>query len=292
MSETLPGASSSEVSDLIERSLLDVGIPPCPYILDRFISEMRQEEPDFNRLATLINSDVGLSAGLIKTANSPYFGVRQRVRSVNEALAILGLKTASGAVAGLILRDAFPHVANLERFWDASARIAALSGWLAQSLDMRGLRAEDAYTYGLFRDCGIPVLLGRFPRYGQLLVKANQELERCFTEVEEEELPTNHAMVGCLLAQNWWLPEEICLAIRNHHDASELVSADGSMPVLSRRLIAVAQLAEHIVQRRFGLSLTQEWGKLGAACMQTLGMDEAQLENLYLESESVAVTPD
>lgn len=292
MNQTRQEAAPAAVTDLIERSILDVGIPPCPYILDRFINEMRADEPDFNRLATLIGSDVGLSAGLIKTANSPYFGVRQRVRSVSEALAILGLRSASAAVAGLILRDAFPHVPNLERFWDASARIALLSGWLAQYLEIRGLRAEEAYTFGLFRDCGIPVLLGRFPNYGALLARANQEQERSFTAVEEDELPSNHAMVGCLLAQNWWLPEEICLAIRNHHDVSELLMVSSTLPALSRRLIAVAQLAEYIVQRRSGLSQTREWDKLGTGCMQALGLDEVQLENLYVESDAVTFSQD
>jgi len=278
------------VDNLIERSILDIGIPPCPVILERFMVEARQDEPDFNRLASVIGTDVGLSAGLIKTANSPYFGVRQRVRSVNEALVILGLKTASRAVAGLVLSKAFPNVANLERFWDASARIALLSGWLAQHLDISGLRAEDTYTFGLFRDCGIPVLLGRFPGYEHVLVAANSDVTRSFTEVEGVDLPTNHAMVGCMLAQNWWLPEEICLAIRNHHDLAALESIHSELPVLSRRLIAIAQLAEYIVQQQLGLSLTQEWTKLGAACLRILDMDETDLETLSIEAAPIAAS--
>lgn len=287
MNDAIQDAAPSEVDNLIERSILDVGIPPCPVILDRFITEARRDEPDFKRLATIIGTDVGLSAGLIKTANSPFFGMRQRVRSVNEALAILGLKTASRAVAGLILRKAFPNVPNLERFWDASARIAHLSGWLAQHLDIRGLRAEDTYTFGLFRDCGIPVLLGRFPHYEKILTAANNDAERSFILVEETELPTNHAMVGCILAQSWWLPEEICLAIRNHHDLVALESLSSQLPMQSRRLIATGQLAEYIVQRKSGLSMTQEWSKLGAACLLVLELDEAKLEALYVEAESV-----
>lgn len=287
MNESTATSGTSDVDNLIERSILDVGIPPCPVILDRFINEARKDEPDFNRLANIIGSDVGLSAGLIKTANSPYFGMRQRVRSVNEALTILGLKSASRAVAGIILRKAFPNVPNLERFWDASARIALLSGWLAQQLDLRGLRAEDTYTFGLFRDCGIPVLLGRFPEYERLLMKANSDDKNGFIEIENSEIPTNHAMVGCILAQSWWLPEEICLAIRNHHDLVALESASSQLPMLSRRLVAVSQLAEHMVQRQLGLSLTQEWVKLGDACMQLLDLDEARLEELYVEAESV-----
>lgn len=287
MNDALQDSHPSEVDNLFERSILDVGIPPCPVILDRFMAEARKDEPNYHRLAIIIGSDVGLSAGLIKTANSPYFGMRQRVRSVNEALAILGLNIASRAVAGIILRKTFPNVPNLERFWDASARIARLSGWLAQRFGIHGLRSEDAYTFGLFRDCGIPVLLGRFTNYQKVLVAANSNTELSFIEVEEADLPTNHTMVGCILSQSWWLPEEICLAIRNHHDLMALESANVNLPMLSRRLIATGQLAEHILQQQLGLSLTQEWPKLGNACLQILELTAKQLEVLYVEAAPI-----
>ena len=282
-----PQSPRSEVDNLFERSILNLGIPPCPAVLERFIAEMNKDDPDFNRMATIIITDVGLSAGLIKTANSPFFGLRQRVRSVTEALLNLGLQASSHAVAGIILHNSFPNVPNLERFWDASARIARLSGWLAQRLDIHGLRAEDAYTFGLFRDCGIPVLLGRFHNYETVLDIANRDAERNFIEVEELELPTNHAMVGCILAQSWWLPKEICLAIRNHHDLEGLGSTNSQLPMLSRQLIATSQLAEHLMQHLLGLSLTQEWPKLGSACLKLLGLEEGQLEALYSDAQSI-----
>ena len=284
----LHATTPTAVDQMVEKAVIDLGIPPCPAILNRFMAETRKEEPDYHRLASIICSDVSLSASLIKTANSPYFGARQRVRSVNDALVILGLNVASRAVAGIILRKAFPTVPNLERFWDASSRFARLSGWLAQRFDALGLPPEDAYTFGLFRDCGIPVLLGRFPNYAAVLAEANRDAVRSFTEVEETVLPTNHAMVGCILAQSWWLPEEICLAIRNHHDLMALESAQSALPMLSRRLIAAAQLAEHILQKQLGLSMTQEWPKLGAACLQILDIGEAQLEALYVDAAPIA----
>lgn len=279
-----------EIDKLFEKSLKDIGIPPCPEILDRIMAEARKDEPDYKRLSQIISSDVGLSAGLLKTANSPYFGSRRHVRSINEALLILGLNVSQRAIAGIILRNTFPGMPSLVRFWDASARTARLSGWLAQGLDIRGLNAEDAYTFGLFRDSGIPVLLTRFPNYEQTLVRANSETQLSFTAVEEQDLPTNHAMVGCLLAQSWWLPEELCLAIRNHHDLSNLESAESKLPILSRRLIAVAQLAEHLLQHLVGLSMTQEWPKLGTACLRLLNLEEDDLEALYNEARPVAET--
>ena len=290
MNNTQAIGRSTEVDNLVERTILDLGIPPCPIILDRVMAEMGKVEPDFNRLSTIIRTDVSLSGGLIKTVNSPFFGLSQRVRSAGEALAMLGLKNSSHAIAGIILRKSFPNVPNLARFWDASARIARISGWLAQRLAIRGLRPDDAYSFGLFRDCGIPVLLGRFKNYAAVLDLANREVTSSFVEVEDAALPTNHAMVGCILAQSWWLPEETCLAIRHHHDFAALESGSSQLPLLSRRMVATAQLAEHIVQRQLGLSLTQEWVKLGDICLQLLKMEPGQIEEFYAEAASVVQT--
>jgi HD-like signal output (HDOD) protein len=273
-----------QLGNMIERSIRDISIPPCPMILDRFMSEARKEEPDFRLMASIIGTDVGISASLIKTANSVFFGTRHHVRSVNEALTMLGMQTAGRAVAGIILRKTFPNVPNLQRFWDSSARIAHLSGWLALHLRISGLQAEDTYTFGLFRDCGIPVLLGHYAEYESILQEASTDIKRSFTDVENAVLPTNHAMVGCILAQNWWLPEETSLAIRNHHNLAVLKS--DKLPLLSRRLIATSQLAEYIAEKQTRTRLTEEWPKLGGACLQLLNLEEGQLESLCTEAES------
>ena len=283
--DKLPPPSSFDA--LLESSLKDIGIPPRPAILDRISSEMRKPEPDYKRLAHVIGADVSLAASLIKTANSPFFGTRGRVRSVNEALMMLGLEVASRAIAGIILRKVFPNSFHLERFWDASARIARLSGWLAQRLGHNKLRPDDAYTFGLFRDCGIPVLLMRFPGYQQILAQANGADKDSFTAVEDARLPTNHAMVGCLLAQSWWLPEETCLAIRHHHDATIMAIPSITPPLASRYFIAMSQFAEHLVQRHSGLSQTREWLKLGVSCLNLLDIDENDVDGILADSVAV-----
>ncbi len=277
--------ATSEADSLAERSILDIGIPPCPAILDRFMTEMRKDEPDYKRLALIIGSDVSLTAGLIKTANSPFFGLSQRVKSGFEALTMLGLKNSSRVIAGIILRHSFQNVRHLEIFWEASAHISNISGWLARQLKIRGLQSENAYTFGLFRDCGIPVLLGRFPHYAAVLDKANRDSSLGFNQIEEAELPMNHAMVGCMLAQSWWLPEEISLAIRYHHDLGSLESVDSQLPMLTRRLIATAQLAEHIMQKLLGLSYTRQWETLATVCLKLLNLDDDQLEGLYVAAD-------
>lgn len=271
------------VDSVLEQTLKDIGIPPRPEILDLIATEIGKDDPNFRHLGHLIDVDVSLAASVIKTANSPFFGFRSRARSPNEALMMLGLDVSSRAIAGISLRKAFPADIRLERFWHASAQIAALSGWLAQVIGKGKLRAADAYTYGLFRDCGIPVMLRRFPSYRKILVRANEDAVQQFTLVEQmglAEFPTDHAMVGCLLAESWWLPEEICLAIRHHHELSALDQHDPinlGLPATSRYLIAIGQLSEHILQELTGGSHTCEWSKLGASCLRLLDLPESEL---------------
>lgn len=269
------------IDETLEDSMREIGIPPRPAILDRIAAEMRSADPDFKHLSALISADVGLAAGLLKTANSAYFGHGSRARTVIQALMILGLDIASRAVAGLILRKVFQGTPIMERFWDASARIARTSGWLVLQLGVRdGVGPDDAYTFGLFRDCGLPILMRRFPDYVSVLGEANADSQRMFTDVEAARYPTNHAVVGSVLAQNWWLPYETTQAIRFHHDALALHAGDGGLSPGSARMTAIAQFAEHLVERVAGRSRSCEWDKLGGICRQRLELDQKRIDLL------------
>ena len=288
MTEHSPSKHST--TDLqLERSLLGIEIPPCPDILVRIMNEMHKEEPDYHRLSDLISADVALAAGLIKTTNSPFFVRPQRARSVHDALTILGLRVASHTVAGIILRNLFPNTQNMVRFWDASARTARLCAWLAYKLDIPGFHADDAYTFGLFHDCGIPVLMMRFPQYRDVLGQANRNTQTEFTAIEESLVQTNHAAVGSALAQSWWLPQDMCEAILHHHDL-QVLAPDSSLPKSHRQFIATTQFAEHFSQQQLGLDFTEEWPKFRAASLQTLQIDEEDLEFLYSEARQIVAS--
>lgn len=269
----------------------NIGIPPRPALLDEIDREMRKESPDFKRLAGVIGADVGLAASLIKVANSPYYGFGKKVRSVPETLLVLGLKIVTRTIAGLALQQVFPRVPSLERFWDSAARTARVAGWLAQRLKGRiAPRPDDAYTLGLFRDCGIALLLIPFAEYAQVLQQANADAGRPFTEVEDAALSINHAIVGAELAEDWLLPEEIHQAIRHHHDRAAIEGTSATpLPETTRQLMALCQVAEYMIQQATGMSRTQEWSKLGEVCLQVLGIAPGELDDLLTDCREVVV---
>jgi HD-like signal output (HDOD) protein len=89
----------SPIDESFERIIKDIGIPPRPVIIDRVVAEMRKAAPDVRQLGQIIATDASLSAGLMKTVNSPYFGLRNKVHSVADALTMLGLDVASRAIS-------------------------------------------------------------------------------------------------------------------------------------------------------------------------------------------------
>ncbi|HZX32569.1 MAG TPA: HDOD domain-containing protein [Rhodocyclaceae bacterium] len=289
--QTAFGPLDERLADTIRQ----LGIPPRPAILEKVAREVQKDEPDFRSLARIISADVSISGSLIKLVNSPFFGYRQKARTVQDALSLLGLSTISAAIATIVLRKALPTPPRLERFWDASARVAQVSGWLVQQLGTGvGVLPEEAYTFSLFRDCGIPIMAKRFPGYFETLARANADAEHSFTDVEESRHPTNHAVVGSLLGQSWWLPESTCVAIRHHHDFISLQAGGGAFSPISRRLICLAQLAEKLIQDETGLSSCCEWTKMGEACLAILRLSPQEFEELhmavrdFLEPESAA----
>ncbi len=286
MNDTLNEEHESRIQIKVGHELRSIGIPPRPSILIQIDQEMAREEPDFYRLATIIGNDVALSAGIIKVANSSYFGFTKSVRSVQEALLVLGLNTITHAISGMELKKAFEKTRHLERFWHASATTAHTSAWLAQRIASQTVRPVDAYTFGLFHDCGIPLLVAPFKEYMAILGEANADSVRVFTEIEDERLSINHAQVGYELAREWLLPEETCLAIRHHHNPAA-INGEVGLSQRSREVIALAHLAEHFLHFHTGLSKGREWDKLGKASLSLLKIDDVLLQQLYAESAAI-----
>ncbi len=286
VNDNLNEERESRIQIKVGHELRSIGIPPRPSILIQIDKEMARDEPDFYRLAAIVGNDVALSAGIIKVANSSYFGFTKAVRSVQEALLVLGLNTITHAISGMELKKAFEKTRHLERFWHASATTAHASAWIAQRIGSQTVRAVDAYTFGLFHDCGIPLLVAPFKEYVDILGEANADSTRLFTEIEDDRLSINHAVVGYELAKEWLLPEETCLAIRHHHNPAA-ITGDVGLTQRSRDVIAMAHLAEHFLHFHTGLSKCREWDKLGQACLKLLNIGDTLLDQLYAESAAI-----
>ena len=268
-------------ADTAAEILKSVSIPPCPAVTVALMEEARREEVDFVRINRLISGDVSLAAAMIKTANSPFFALRTKARTVQQAVAVLGLKNIISIVTGLSLQQALsPKGISMERFWDRSNYHAAVSARLARR--RRGIAADDAYTFGLFHDCGIPILMQRFPDYKDTLAQANKSA-RPVLKVENERHGTDHAVVGAMLARNWQLPPLVVDAIRVHHDLESLHTAAVTASEPVHCLVAIALLADHLIARFLDVADDAEWQSHGALAIDFLELDADDVADLHDE---------
>ena len=271
-----------EIDREADKIVREIGIPPCPAILTKLLKEMREDEPDYNKASKLISTDVGLSGAMLKTVNSPFFGLRTKATSVNQALQLLGLRNTVEIVTGLLLRQAFPVGDNsaMDGFWQASSGIAEVSAQLARPLGITN--RDEAYTFALFRDCGIPLMISKFPGYVNFMKASHLDSGRAITADEIDEFGVDHASLGARLAQSWSLPEEASVAIQNHHDYPLLQS--GSVSEEPCRLVALVLAAEWIYTRHNIGPKCREWSIGADFALATL---KVSAEELLAKAEKI-----
>jgi HD-like signal output (HDOD) protein len=290
MNDRFSGPSSEIDHGDIAQVFNSVDIPSCPSIVNEVLLEAQRDEPDLNRLAALFEKDPGMSAVVIKLANSAMFGGRFPVDSVRRALERLGTRNVVSVVLAAGLRASLEGQSPelVERFWRRAASLATASGLIARRL--YGVSPDSAYLYGLFRDAAVPVLMRRFPDYGEKIEDgAMHDMTRI--EAENANFPYSHAVIGYLLAQNWKLPAVVAQAIRFHHEPDIFELTESELPSGALTLIAAAHMADHLISGVLG----ERDGELDSSgflrAQVHLGISDEDLADLTESLEGALNTP-
>lgn len=259
-------------------------IPVKPEILSSIDQLMAEKEPDIQKAADLISSDVGLSANILKIINSPIYGMHRQISEIKQAVMILGLKTINILVTVTLLKQSFSGKSSisLARFWDDANDIANAMIFIGRKVKTK-TPVEMLYTIGLFHNCGIPLLALKYENYKDVLMEANSSGEG-FIAVEEKYYQTNHAVLGYFISTSWHLPKEICQLILQHHENYYLLSN-----VDSEYKIAFAALkaAENIVERVKRFNYAAGWEESEKLILDVLGIstvDYADIHDDFSES--------
>ena len=270
-----------------EAFIQNLGIPPCPAILMRLMRQVRAEDPDFRAIAELIGADVALSATMLATVNSSWYGLRTKATTVYRALSLLGLNTCTQLLTRLSLARAVPHSDSpaMKRFWAGALRTSIVAGLVARTT--RVIDPELASTYVLFRDVGMGLLINRHEQYGDLLTPEKLFQGRNLLDEEITLCGVNHARVGFQLARSWELNTETQLAIFNHHLYGVDAERRASAPRLALRLVATGLVVDAIACR-ITRQANLEWEENREFAYEILDLDETGLEEIMQEAAIAA----
>lgn len=197
---------------LAELLASNAALPSIPKVIALLLNELDQPEPDLRRISQLINTDPVLAARLLRLANSAQFAFSNKISSVSEALALMGLDQVrtlaiAAAVAGAF--TAIPGV-DMNQFWRYSLNTAKLARTLA---GMVRQNQPAAFTAGLIHAIGELVMHLGLPQELLVLNRQVPALGLKRAAVERKLLGYCFADVGAGFARSWQFPQPIVDAL-------------------------------------------------------------------------------
>ncbi len=202
-------------------------LPTLPTVAIRALELCQRENLDLEEIAKLVGNDPALAARVMKAANSPAFSWRDEVRTLTNAVTLLGVNAVRTLIlSSSLLRDARDgQIAAVSSYWKRSVLAALSAREIAAEIGF-GLR-EEAFLAALLQDIGMLALrqLGD-PVYQDLLQTAAQDHDRVGAG-ERNIFGCDHTEVGAWLVGRWRLPDCFRIAIsHSHHPPPDELEAE------------------------------------------------------------------
>jgi putative nucleotidyltransferase with HDIG domain len=183
-----------------------------------------------SQIEEILRHDPGLTANVLRLANSAYFGIPSKVGSIRQAVILLGLKrliqmVIAACVSAIMDKSVPGYDLPPGELWRHSIATSVAAEGLVKVLKVEA--AEEIFTAALLHDVG-KLVLGDFVKdeFKQIDTAVSQGIS--FEMAEKIVLGTTHADVGARILTKWLLPPEIVNAVQFHH-APEASKQPGNM---------------------------------------------------------------
>jgi len=172
-----------------------------------------------SQIEKILRQDPGLTANVLRLANSAYFGIPSKVGSIRQAVILLGLKrliqmVIAACVSAIMDKPVPGYALPPGELWRHSIAVSVAAEGLVKELKVDA--GEEIFTAALLHDVG-KLVLGEFVKddFKQIETAVSEGI--AFETAETIVLGTNHADTGAQVLTNWSLPAEIVNAVRWHH---------------------------------------------------------------------------
>ncbi len=194
-------------------------LPGMPGAAVKLLALVDDPQVSLRRVEEILRQDPGLTANVLKLANSAYFGIPARVGSVRQAVMLLGVKRLThmviAACASTLMDRAVPgYDLPAGDLWRHSLAVSVAAEGLVRELQLGS--GEEIFTAALLHDVG-KIVLGQFLQEGDESLRTALDQGLGFLEAEAMVLGTTHAEIGAEVLSSWALPETMVQAVRWHH---------------------------------------------------------------------------
>lgn len=255
------------MSRLSQQQIIDrlKQLPSLPSVISEVLTSFSHDDIDVDKIALQIARDQGLTARVLRVANSSFYGLQTKVGTIHEAIVVLGFRAVRNMVLAVGMNSAFrgdqcpgfDAPAYLRHGVGVGLAARALAPLVRQNPDL-------AFTAGLLHDIGQLVLASSFSQHYATALAYRKQHDCFLLAAEQAVLGVDHAEVGKLLAETWRFPISLRDAVAHHHEPAR-AAADSLA-----NLVHVADATAHAL----GLSAAVNelvmpldataWGRIGA----------------------------
>ena len=277
------------MATLAGREIGDVGV--LPQVAARVLELADEPESTGQEIAAVIIRDPSLTSKLLRLINSAAFGLRGEVRSIQHAVAYLGIPQIRDLVVSSAVVESFKFdhgIVDPRSVWEHCFGCALGSKRVADMLT--GLDGNAAYLGGLLHDLGRICFISSFPaEYADLVALSERGL--CpLSEAEQAHFGMAHEEAGEALGREWGFDERVSAMIRWHHDPAR--AADDA---IYAAIVGYVNAVCHERRLRFGFEIDDETqGADTLRCVEMILAERPDADQGHLESacgEAVDAAP-
>ena len=198
-------------------------VGPPPAIFKQLQETLKDPDLLLEKIDTILNSDHGLTARLLKFVNSSFYKLDSKVNTLAEAFNVIGVKPLIEIALSMVMvqkfKDLVSGTLDIESFWKHNIACGLALRVIAQNLGWDDL--ETFYSGGMLHDIGFLVISKENAKKAQeIIIRCKfEELPQC--QVEEEEFGFTHAQVGAQTFKEWGLAPSLTEAVRYHHNPTQ-----------------------------------------------------------------------
>jgi len=272
---------------IVDQSVLDdigkgFSVPAQPKLLLSLLRLMAEPSPDINAIADCISKDIAVSAAILKTVNSPLYGLSRTVTDIKMSVNYIGIYGVVMLVTGSLLKKSFDPKScsiDLDYFWTMTTDVSSAAVAIGKQFK-RNIAMDKLSSLGLFHACGIPVMAMKYNDYQDVVDQSILTSELSLIELEEKHYNANHATIGYYVASSWRLPKDVCQIILQHHERYYLDKLDDSP---EQELFSVLKFAEHIVSLKYLDCPSPDWAYLETSILTILAINKDDLTDIITQ---------
>ncbi len=192
-------------------------LPPLPEIVMNIQQVIVSEDANVANISSLIIRDPSLTAQVLKTVNSAYYGFKQEVTDIKFAVAYLGIHEIYNMVLSFSVVGTLELNDNkmLDSFWNHSIFSALCAKFLAKKFEPL-ITPEKIWIGALLHDIGKLVYFKFFPEHFQFVTEYSKKNGQLYSEIEKKlPIPPSYSF-GAILCKRWNLPSIISDACEAH----------------------------------------------------------------------------